>query len=34
VDTGDALLICKKSRTQDVKDLVEQLKKNGMDEYL
>ena len=34
VDTGDALLVCKKSRTQDVKDLVEQLKKNGMDEYL
>jgi mannose-1-phosphate guanylyltransferase len=34
VDTGDALLVCKKSRTQDVKDIVEQLKKNGMDEYL
>ncbi len=34
VDTGDALLICRKNRSQDVKDIVEKLKKNGMDEYL
>ncbi len=34
VDTGDALLICKKSRSQDVKEIVEQLKKSGMDEYI
>jgi mannose-1-phosphate guanylyltransferase len=34
VDTGDALLICKKNRSQDVKELVEQLKKTGSDEYL
>ncbi|MEJ2634241.1 MAG: mannose-1-phosphate guanylyltransferase [Calditrichia bacterium] len=34
VDTGDALLICKKQRSQDVKDIVEQLKKSGMDEYI
>jgi mannose-1-phosphate guanylyltransferase len=34
VDTGDAILICKKSRSQDVKDIVDQLKKSGMDEYI
>jgi mannose-1-phosphate guanylyltransferase len=34
VDTGDALLVCRKNRSQDVKDIVEKLKKNGMDEYL
>jgi mannose-1-phosphate guanylyltransferase len=34
VDTGDALLICRKNRSQEVKELVEQLKKSGMDEYL
>ncbi|GAB4381062.1 MAG: mannose-1-phosphate guanylyltransferase [Calditrichia bacterium] len=34
VDTGDAVLICKKSQSQDVKEIVEQLKKNGMDEYI
>ena len=34
VDTGDALLICKKNRSQEVKDLVEELKKRGMDEYI
>ncbi len=34
VDTGDALLVCKKNRSQDVKEIVEQLKKSGMDEYL
>ncbi len=34
VETGDALLVCKKSRSQDVKDIVEQLKKSGWDEYI
>ncbi len=34
VDTGDALLVSKKSRTQEVKDVVEILKKNGFDEYI
>ncbi len=34
VDTGDALLVSKKSRTQEVKDVVEILKKNGLDEYI
>jgi mannose-1-phosphate guanylyltransferase len=34
VDTGDALLVCRRNRSQDVKELVEQLKKNGLDEYL
>ncbi len=34
VDTGDAILISKKTRSQEVKDIVEQLKKSGMDEYL
>ncbi|MFZ0390130.1 MAG: mannose-1-phosphate guanylyltransferase [Calditrichia bacterium] len=34
VDTGDALLISRRSRSQDVKEVADQLKKNGMDEYL
>ena len=34
VDTGDALLVCKKSRSQDVREVVEELKKNGLEEYL
>lgn len=34
VDTGDAVLICKKSRSQDVKEIVEKLKKSGLDEYI
>ncbi len=34
VDTGDALLVCKKSRAQDVKEIVEQLRKSGMNDYL
>ncbi len=34
VDTGDALLISRRSRSQDVKEVVEELKKNGLDEYL
>jgi mannose-1-phosphate guanylyltransferase len=34
VDTGDALLICKKSHSQDVKEVVEQLIKKGMDDYI
>jgi mannose-1-phosphate guanylyltransferase len=34
VDTGDALLICKKGRSQDVKDIVDYLKRKQMNEYL
>ena len=34
VDTGDAVLICAKERSQDVKIIVEQLMKSGMDEYI
>ncbi|MFL5732303.1 MAG: mannose-1-phosphate guanylyltransferase [Chloroflexia bacterium] len=34
VDTGDVLLICPRSRAQDVKRLVEMLKARGMEEYL
>jgi mannose-1-phosphate guanylyltransferase len=34
VDTGDALLVCRKNRSQDVKEIVEQLKKSGLDEYI
>ena len=34
VDTGDVLLICPRSRTQDVKRLVEMLREQGMGEYL
>jgi len=34
VDTGDALLICKKSHSQDVKEVVEQLIKKGMDDFM
>lgn len=34
VDTGDALLICRKDRAQDVKKVVDKLKEQGMEEYL
>ncbi len=34
VDTGDALLICHRDRAQDVREVVEVLKKRGLDEYL
>ncbi len=34
VDTGDALLICKKSHAQKVKDVVDQLNKKGLNELL
>jgi hypothetical protein len=34
VDTGDALLICKKSHSQKVKDVVDHLQKKGLDELL
>lgn len=34
VDTPDALLICPKDCAQDVRDVVEQLKADGMQEYL
>ena len=34
IDTEDVLLICPKERCQEIKNLVEQLKKEGKDEYL
>ncbi|MCK5075237.1 MAG: mannose-1-phosphate guanylyltransferase [Calditrichia bacterium] len=34
IDTEDALLICKKERSQDVKDVVDDLKIKGLDKYL
>ena len=34
VDTPDALLICPKDRAQDVRDAVERLKEDGLQEYL
>ena len=34
VDTGDALLICKKGRSQEVKDIVDYLKRKQMNEFL
>lgn len=34
VDTPDALLICKKGRSQDVKEIVDHLKRKQMNEYL
>lgn len=34
VDTEDALLVCPKSRAQDVKKLVQELEKNGQTKYL
>lgn len=34
IDTEDALLVCAKDRAQDVKKIVEHLKRNGRDEYL
>ena len=34
VDTDDALLICKKEESQKVKDIVDTLRRNGLDNYL
>ena len=34
IDTDDALLICPKGRAQEVKKIVEKLKKQGQDKYL
>lgn len=34
VDTGDALLICKRGRSQEVKDISDYLKRKQMNEYL
>lgn len=34
IDTGDALLICKRSESQKVRDAVEHLKKNNLTHYL
>ena len=34
VETDDAILLCHKERTQDVRKVVEMLKKKGMRRYL
>jgi mannose-1-phosphate guanylyltransferase len=34
VDTGDAVLVCPRARAQEVKDLVEELRRKQKDEYL
>jgi mannose-1-phosphate guanylyltransferase len=34
IDAGDALLICPRTRSQEVKQIVEELKARGMDGYL
>jgi mannose-1-phosphate guanylyltransferase len=34
VDTGDAILVCPKNRAQEVKHIVEQLKRNKKEKYL
>lgn len=34
VETGDTVLVCKKDKAQDVKNIVEQLKKEGKTQYL
>lgn len=34
IDTGDAILVCPKDRAQDVKLVVDTLKKNGKNQYL
>jgi len=34
VDTGDVVLVCPKARAQEVKGLVDELKRRHRDEYL
>ena len=34
VDTGDALLVCHKDAAQDVKKVVDELKKRGLKQWL
>jgi len=34
VETGDALLVCRKNRSQEVRTVVDLLKKKGLDQYL
>ena len=34
IDTGDAVLVCHKDRAQDVKKMVDLLKREGKDDYL
>jgi hypothetical protein len=34
VDAGDVLLVCRRDRVQDVKQVVEELKKEQLDRYL
>jgi len=33
IDTGDSIIVCPKERAQDVKNLVEMMKKNGYEKY-
>jgi mannose-1-phosphate guanylyltransferase len=34
IDTADAVLVCRKGRSQDVKDIVDHLRKKGMTPFL
>jgi mannose-1-phosphate guanylyltransferase len=34
IDTGDAVLVCPKDRAQDVKKIVDELKRSGKQQYL
>jgi mannose-1-phosphate guanylyltransferase len=34
VDSGDALMVCGKERAQEVKIVVQELEKRGLNEYL
>jgi mannose-1-phosphate guanylyltransferase len=34
IDTGDALLVCKRGRSQDVKEVSDFLRRKKMTEYL
>ena len=34
IDTKDGLLICKKDRTQEVKEIVDYLKRKGLSDYI
>ena len=34
IDTGDAILICSKDKTQDVKKVIEKLREENKEKYL
>ena len=34
IDTGDVLLICKKDKEQEIKDITNDIKRKEMDEFL